>query len=148
MSEIWHWKSGIGGQVIKLINANRLKDAITKTRMNCQKALGADYKEGVIETLEVIERTLADMPAGYDVEKVINKLRDAKDTPRDDSFIEKLTTRMWNKAIDEAIRIVEAGVYDDEEQERWIAQWRGQHDSKEQSAGSGENDRRGDRQKF
>ena len=95
--------------MIKLINANRLKDAITKTRMNCQKALGADYKEGVIETLEVIERTLADMPAEYDVEKVINKLRDAKDTPRDDSFIEKLTTRMWNKAIDEAIRIVEAG---------------------------------------
>lgn len=41
-----------------------------------------------------------------------------------------------------------AGVYDDEEQERWIAQWRKQHDSKERSAGSGENDRRGDRQKF
>lgn len=94
---------------MKLINANRLKDAITKTRMNCQKAQGADYKEGVIETLEVIERTLADMPAEYDVEKVINKLKDAKDTPRDDSFIEKLTTRMWNKAIDEAIRIVEKG---------------------------------------
>lgn len=29
--------------------------------------------------MEVIERTLADMPAEYDVEKVINKLKDAKD---------------------------------------------------------------------
>ena len=41
-----------------------------------------------------------------------------------------------------------AGVYDDEEQERWIAQWREQNDSKEQSTGKREDDRRGDCQKF
>lgn len=41
-----------------------------------------------------------------------------------------------------------AGVYDDEEQERWIAQWREQHDSKKQSAGKHEDDRRGDCQEF
>lgn len=45
MSEIRHWKSGIGGQAMKLINANRLKDAITKTRMNCQKHRGRIIKK-------------------------------------------------------------------------------------------------------
>lgn len=55
----------------------------------------------------MIERTLADMPAEYDVEKVINQLKDAKGVAQNDSITEILTTRVWNKAIDEAIRIVE-----------------------------------------
>nr|DAM62232.1 MAG TPA: hypothetical protein [Caudoviricetes sp.] len=94
---------------MKLINANRFKDTIAETKMKCQKVQGGDYKEGVIETLEVIKRTLADMPAEYDVEKVINQLKDAKGVTQDDSITEILTTRVWNKAIDEAIRIVKGG---------------------------------------
>ena len=48
-------------------------------------------------------------PTAYDKAKVIEELRDMKDVPHDDDVAEMVSTKIWNKAIQKAIEIVEKG---------------------------------------
>lgn len=45
----------------------------------------------------------------FDKEKVIEELNKMKDVPHDDSVAEIISTKIWNKAIQKAIEIVEKG---------------------------------------
>lgn len=45
----------------------------------------------------------------FDKEKVIEELHKMKDVPHDDSVAEIISTKIWNKAIQKAIEIVEKG---------------------------------------
>ena len=60
---------------------------------------------GEIVTLEDFDR----QPTAFDNKKVIEKLENLKDIPQDDSVAEIVSTRIWNKAIEKAIKIVEKG---------------------------------------
>lgn len=50
-----------------------------------------------------------EIPTAYDVDKVVEKLEIAKDTPQDSSASETINARMWNKAMQRAIEIVKGG---------------------------------------
>ena len=58
-----------------------------------------------IVTLEDFDR----QPTAFDKEKVIRELQKMKDVPHDDSVAEIVSTQIWNKALQKAIKIVEKG---------------------------------------
>lgn len=55
------------------------------------------------------EMRIIEQPTAYDVDKVLEKLERLKDTEQDDSTAEIVSTRIWNKAIQNAISIVKGG---------------------------------------
>lgn len=52
---------------------------------------------------------IEETPTAFDKEKVSENLNDTKDYPHDDSVEEIISTKIWNKAIQKAIKIVEKG---------------------------------------
>lgn len=54
-------------------------------------------------------KEIREHPTAFDKKRVIEKLKDAKDIPHDDSMAETISTRIWNKAITKSIKIVEKG---------------------------------------
>lgn len=55
------------------------------------------------------EMRIIEQPTAYDVDKVLEQLERLKDTEQDDSTAEIVSTRIWNKAIQNAISIVKGG---------------------------------------
>ena len=64
-------------------------------------------EDGVLD--EDISVILEEVKTTFDKEKVIEELQDMKDVPHDDSVEEMISTRIWNKAIQKSIKIVEKG---------------------------------------
>lgn len=56
-----------------------------------------------------LKHMIMDEPAAFDKEKVIRELQKMKDVPHDDSVAEIVSTQIWNKALQKAIKIVEKG---------------------------------------
>ena len=81
----------------RLVNVNDVIEAVDKhTRED----------ETLDEDISVI---LEEVKTAFDKKKVIEKLENLKDIPQDDSVAEIVSTRIWNKAIEKAIKIVEKG---------------------------------------
>ena len=57
-------------------------------------------------SLSDLRRVIGKQQTAYDVDKVVEQLEKLKDTEQDDSVAEKISTRNWNKAIQNAISIV------------------------------------------
>lgn len=60
-------------------------------------------------SLSDLRRVIGKQQTAYDVDKVVEQLEKLKDTEQDDSIAEKISTRNWNKAIQNAISIVKKG---------------------------------------
>lgn len=50
-----------------------------------------------------------DLPIDMNKEKVIQQMEALKDVTQDDSVVEQVSTRIWNKAIQACIQIVKDG---------------------------------------
>lgn len=61
------------------------------------------------EVINVVLQAISDCPTAFDKEKVIRELQKMKDVPHDDSVAEIVSTQIWNKALQKAIKIVEKG---------------------------------------
>ena len=55
------------------------------------------------------EELIKRQPTAFDKEKVSEELENMKDVPHDDSVEEEISTKIWNKAIQKAIAVVEKG---------------------------------------
>ena len=50
-----------------------------------------------------------ELPVDMNKEKVIQRMETLKDVAQDDSVAERVSTQIWNKAIQACIQIVKAG---------------------------------------
>ena len=58
---------------------------------------------------EDISVILEEVKTAFDKEKVIKELQKMKGVPHDDSVAEIVSTQIWNKALQKAIKIIEKG---------------------------------------
>lgn len=65
---------------------------------------------GIDTSQEDIVKAIEACPVVYDVNLVIEKLKEEKTIAYDDSIDEKIRVKLWNKAIGNAIKIVEGGI--------------------------------------
>lgn len=65
---------------------------------------------GIDTSQEDIVKAIEACPVAYDVNLVIKKLEKEKTIAYDDSIDEKIRVKFWNKAIGNAIKIVEGGI--------------------------------------
>lgn len=79
-----------------------ISDYLNRSRLG-ETSAQTDLRVGEIASI------IHGVPAAFDKEKVIEKLEDLKDIPHDDSVEENISTKIWNKAIQKAIAIVEKG---------------------------------------
>lgn len=91
---------------MRLIDADLLTEKIKRYRcilngLRNGKGLlstAADqYRRGILQIID-------DQPTAFDKEKVIEELENLKDIPQDDSVAEIVSTRIWKKAIEKAIK--------------------------------------------
>ena len=82
----------------ELIDKFKIKDAIYEMRN--KKLSDADME---------IWHLINELPADMNKEKVIQRMEALKDVAQDDSVVEQVSTRIWNKAIQSCIQIVKAG---------------------------------------
>lgn len=78
---------------MRLIDADKLKHVI-----HCVYS----------DDLEILEK-IDEQPTAFDVNLIVKKLEEEKTIAYDDSIDEKIRVRLWNKAIGNAIKIVEGG---------------------------------------
>lgn len=81
-----------------LIDKFKIKDAIYEMRN--KKLSDADME---------IWHLINELPADMNKEKVIQQMEALKDVTQDDSVVEQVSTRIWNKAIQACIQIVKDG---------------------------------------
>lgn len=87
----------------RLIDADKLKEAIEKEKDD------NDYMCRLC--LESTKEIIDEQPTAFDVNLIVKKLEEEKTIAYDDSIDEKIRVRLWNKAIGNAIKIVEGGRY-------------------------------------
>lgn len=85
-----------------LIDKFKIKDAIYEMR---NKKLSDEDME--------IWYLINDLPVDMNKEKVIQRMEVLKDVAQDDSVAERVSTQIWNKAIQACIQIVKDGGIDD-----------------------------------
>lgn len=78
---------------MRLIDADKLKHVI-----HCVYS----------DDLEILEK-IDEQPTAFDVNLIVKKLEEEKTIAYDDSIDKKIRVRLWNKAIGNAIKIVEGG---------------------------------------
>lgn len=78
---------------MRLIDADKLKHVI-----HCVYS----------DDLEILEK-IDEQPTAFDVNLIVKKLEEEKTIAYDDSIDEKIRVQLWNKAIGNAIKIVERG---------------------------------------
>ena len=86
---------------MRLIDADLLKDAIEKEKGD------NDYMCRLC--LESTKEIIDEQPTAFDVNLIVKKLEGEKTIAYDDSIDEKIRVKLWNKAIGNAIKIVEGG---------------------------------------
>lgn len=95
-------RSGIGGQAMRLIDADKLLELIKDQK---EREIGA-YAKGINAGLNIIKSIINDetqTPTIYDVDKVVEQLNNEFMVVKTDDEL------MWNRALDRAIEIVKAG---------------------------------------
>lgn len=81
-----------------LIDKFKIKDAIYEMR-----------NKKLSDTDMEIWYLINDLPVDMNKEKVIQQMEALKDVTQDDSVVEQVSTRIWNKAIQACIQIVKDG---------------------------------------
>lgn len=62
------------------------------------------------DTRNAAQMLIDNQPTAFDVNLIVKKLEEEKTIAYDDSIDEKIRVRLWNKAIGNAIKIVEEGI--------------------------------------
>ena len=84
---------------MRLIDADELIEYIKIWEIGT--SISSDQKEFI----DCINR----QPTAFDVNLIVKKLEEEKTIAYDDSIDEKIRVRLWNKAVGNAIKIVEGG---------------------------------------
>ena len=94
-----------------LISRRAVKSSIETIRecWSISPFVSADDMKLYSKVFNVVLQEISDYQTAFDKKKVIEKLENLKDIPQDDSVAEIVSTRIWNKAIEKAIKIVEKG---------------------------------------
>lgn len=85
-----------------LIDKFKIKDAIYEMR-----------NKKLSDTDMEIWHLINELPADMNKEKVIQRMEALKDVAQDDSVAERVSTQIWNKAIQSCIQIVREGGIND-----------------------------------
>lgn len=80
-----------------LIDKFKLKDAIYNMR-------NARLSDSDMEIWNLIN----ELPVEMDKEKILERMEKLKDTEQDDTVAERISTQIWNKAIQHCISIVKS----------------------------------------
>lgn len=62
------------------------------------------------DTRNAAQMLIDNQPTAFDVNLIVKKLEEEKTIAYDDSIDEKIRVKLWNKAIGNAIKIVEGGI--------------------------------------
>ena len=96
---------------MKLIDADKLIQEMRKWYWDKEKQKAAEndiYPMDLFTHLAIT--TVQEQPTAFDVNLIVKKLEEEKTIAYDDSIDEKIRVRLWNKAIGNAIKIVEGGI--------------------------------------
>lgn len=91
---------------MRLIDADRLKAAI---HTDFSEHFTLYHNTDQTALFDMVMDDIDEMPTAFDKEKVIEELESTKDIAHDDSMAEIISTKIWNRAIQKAIKIVEKG---------------------------------------
>ena len=89
----------------RLIDADKLLETLQDLEPHCENK---DYEYGMLNTIRYyMPKIINDEPTVFDVDKVVEQLNDKFRVVQTDEDLE------WNRAMDEAITIVEGGGVDE-----------------------------------
>ena len=93
---------------MKLIDADKLIKEMSKWYWDKEKQKAAKEDVSPMDLFTHLAiTTVQEQPTAFDVNLIAKKLEEEKTIAYDDSIDEKIRVRLWNKAIGNAIKIVE-----------------------------------------
>lgn len=96
---------------MRLIDANLLIQEMSKWYWDKEKQKVAEEDVSPMDLFTHLAiTTVQEQPTAFDVNLIVKKLEEEKTIAYDDSIDEKIRVRLWNKAIGNAIKIVEGGI--------------------------------------
>lgn len=96
---------------MKLIDADKLIQEMRKWYWDKEKQKAAENDISPMDLFTHLAiTTVQEQPTAFDVNLIVKKLEEEKTIAYDDSIDEKIRVRLWNKAIGNAIKIVEGGI--------------------------------------
>ena len=96
---------------MRLIDADKLIKEMSKWYWDKEKQKAAEEDASPMDLFTHLAiTTVQEQPTAFDVNLIVKKLEEEKTIAYDDSIDEKIRLRLWNKAIGNAIKIVEGGI--------------------------------------
>ena len=96
---------------MRLIDADNLIKEMSKWYWDKEKQKAAEEDASPMDLFTHLAiTTVQEQPTAFDVNLIVKKLEEEKTIAYDDSIDEKIRVRLWNKAIGNAIKIVEGGI--------------------------------------
>ena len=96
---------------MRLIDADKLIKEMSKWYWDKEKQKAAEEDASPMDLFTHLAiTTVQEQPTAFDVNLIVKKLEEEKIIAYDDSIDEKIRVRLWNKAIGNAIKIVEGGI--------------------------------------
>ena len=96
---------------MRLIDADELIKEMSKWYWDKEKQEAAEEDASPMDLFTHLAiTTVQEQPTAFDVNLIVKKLEEEKTIAYDDSIDEKIRVRLWNKAIGNAIKIVEGGI--------------------------------------
>nr|DAS11997.1 MAG TPA: hypothetical protein [Caudoviricetes sp.] len=96
---------------MRLIDADKLIKEMSKWYWDKEKQKAAEEDASPMDLFTHLAiTTVQEQPTAFDVNLIVKKLEEEKTIAYDDSIDEKIRVRLWNKAIGNAIKIVEGGI--------------------------------------
>lgn len=99
---------------MRLIDADKLilhlnDYALQESPSNVESADDRKISRAVYKAITDCIEAVNEQPTTFDLDKVMGQLEELKSVEQDDSVAEIVSTRIWNKAIQETIGIVKGG---------------------------------------
>lgn len=96
---------------MRLIDADELIKEMSKWYWDKEKQKAAEEDVSPMDLFTHLAiTTVQEQLTAFDMKLIVKKLEEEKTIAYDDSIDEKIRVRLWNKAIGNAIKIVEGGI--------------------------------------
>lgn len=96
---------------MRLIDADELIKEMSKWYWDKEKQKAAEEDVSPMDLFTHLAiTTVQEQSTAFDMKLIVKKLEEEKTIAYDDSIDEKIRVRLWNKAIGNAIKIVEGGI--------------------------------------
>lgn len=96
---------------MRLIDADELIKEMSKWYWDKEKQKAAEEDVSPMDLFTHLAiATVQEQSTAFDMKLIVKKLEEEKTIAYDDSIDEKIRVRLWNKAIGNAIKIVEGGI--------------------------------------